>query len=457
MTASADVVVVGAGIAGVSTAHELAVRRGFEKVVIVDPRPPLSLTSDKSTECYRNYWPNLPMVALMNRSIDLLDEMSLASENAFGLNRRGYLFVTAKQERLMELVESSHVSSNLGSGPVRIHHDPDSYRAADDGFDVLANSETLRQHFPYITGEAVGALHVRRAGWFSAQQLGSWMLEQAKDRDAEVVVDEVIDIDIAGGQVRSVKLASGRVITTSVVVDAAGPLSPNVARLAGVDLPVFSELHLKVAFRDHLGVIPRNAPMIIWSDPQTIAWSDEEKTELLNQDRHDLVAEMPIFCHGRPEGGAESPYLLALWEYHKAVTEPLWPLPTDPLYPEVVMRGMATMVPKLGQYLDRLPHSVVDGGYYSKTRENRPLIGPAGPEGFHLMSAMSGFGVMVAAGAADLVASHITGGPVAEYAKSFLLSRYDDPDYVAQIAGLEDAGLEDAGLKDAGLKDAGQL
>ena len=56
------------------------------------------------------------------------------------------------------------------------------------------------------------------------------------------------------------------------------------------------------------------------------------------------------------------------------------------------------------------------------------------------MAGMSGFGVMVAAGAAELVASHITGGWLAEYAKSFLLSRYDDPDYVAQIAALEDAG-----------------
>ena len=180
--------------------------------------------------------------------------------------------------------------------------------------------------------------------------------------------------------------------------------------------------------------------MIIWSDTQTISWSDQEKIELLDQGRHELVGEMPIFCHGRPEGGAESPYLLALWEYHKAVGEPLWPLPTDPLYPEVVMRGMATMVPELGQYLDGLPHSVVDGGYYSKTRENRPLIGPTGPDGFHLMAAMSGFGVMVAAGAAELVASHITGGEMPEYAESFLMSRYDDPAYVASIAALEDAG-----------------
>jgi len=54
---SAEVVICGAGIAGVTAAYHLAVRRGVRGVVLVDERPPLTLTSDKSTECYRNWWP----------------------------------------------------------------------------------------------------------------------------------------------------------------------------------------------------------------------------------------------------------------------------------------------------------------------------------------------------------------------------------------------------------------
>jgi len=70
----ADVVVIGAGIAGVSVAYHLGVLHEVDRVTVVDPRPPLTLTSDKSTECYRNWWPNAPMVGLMNRSIDLFVE-----------------------------------------------------------------------------------------------------------------------------------------------------------------------------------------------------------------------------------------------------------------------------------------------------------------------------------------------------------------------------------------------
>jgi glycine/D-amino acid oxidase-like deaminating enzyme len=442
MSRSADVVVIGAGIAGVAASYHLAVKHGVRRVVMVDPRPPLTLTSDKSTECYRNWWPNKPMVGLMNRSIDLLEEAAQESGNAFGLNRRGYLFVTSETERFQRMVEEAHHTSTLGAGPVRFHPGPipyrnspsDGYHGAPEGADILVGPETVRSRFPYLTERVVGAIHVRRAGWFSAQQLGSWMLTRARAEGLELVVDEVGSIEIENDAVRGVRLIGGDAISASTIVDAAGPMSTRIAAMAGVDLPLFSELHLKVAYREHLKVIPRDAPMIIWSDPQYLDWSDDERRELANQGRDDLLGEMPIYCHGRPEGGVDSPYLLALWEYHGRVQDPVWPLPDDPLYPEVVMRGLTTMVPGLAEYLDRLPGSVVDGGYYVKTGENRPLIGPGGPHGFHLCSGMSGFGVMAAAGAGDLLARHVTGADLPAYAGAFLLSRYQDSDYMRSLA-----------------------
>jgi glycine/D-amino acid oxidase-like deaminating enzyme len=444
----ADVVVIGAGIAGVSAAYELTVKHGIGSVVIVDPRPPLSLTSDKSTECYRNWWPNLPMVGLMSRSIDLLEKMAGESGSAFALNRRGYLFVTGDEENFHRMVEDAHHTSTLGAGPVRLHPGPIPYRAsppegyigAPEGADIMVGPDEVLEHFPYLTPQVVGVVHVRRAGWFSAQQLGAWMLDQSKDRGLEILDDEVTGIDVSAGRVRSVSLAGGGEIATEVVVDAAGPMAGRVASLAGVDLPLFSELHLKVAYRDHLAVVPRDAPMVIWSDTQHLVWGEEERGALAEQGRDDLLGEMPIFCHFRPEGGEGSPYLLGLWEYHGVVQEPSWPLPDDPLYPEVVLRGLTTMVPRFELYRDRLPQSFVDGGYYTKTRENRPLLGPAGPAGFNLMAGLSGFGVMVAAGAADLVARHVTGAELPAYSNAFLLDRYDDPAYVASIAGPMSSG-----------------
>src|SRR3990167_1667481 len=120
---TAEVVICGAGIAGISAAYHLAVRRGVAGVVLVDERPPMSLTSDKSTECYRNWWPGPgeAMVALMNRSIDLLEELARESGNVFRLNRRGYLFATADPDRVPRLVRAAEEAAALGAGPARVH------------------------------------------------------------------------------------------------------------------------------------------------------------------------------------------------------------------------------------------------------------------------------------------------------------------------------------------------
>ena len=123
---TAEVVICGAGIAGIAAAYHLAVRRGVRGVVLIDEGAPLSLTSDKSTECYRNWWPGPgdDMVALMNRSIDLLEELARESGNRFLLNRRGYLFVTADPAQVPVFVERAHEAAQRGVGPARIHRHP---------------------------------------------------------------------------------------------------------------------------------------------------------------------------------------------------------------------------------------------------------------------------------------------------------------------------------------------
>jgi sarcosine oxidase, subunit beta len=445
------VVVCGAGIAGVATAYVLAVRMGVESVALCDPRPPLTLTSDKSTECYRNFWPNRPMVTLMNRSIDLMEELADESGNAIGLNRRGYLYVTAEPDRLRSLIESAETASACGAGPVRVHRgapsDPryeaspsEGWVGAPEGIDVIADTALLHDAFPGLADDAVGALHVRRAGWVSAQQMGAYMLDRAKEAGVEVVPRGVVAVEVTGGRVGGVVLDDGTAIACGAFVDAAGPMVATVAAMLGETLPVHSEVHLKMAFRDSVGTMPRDAPLMIWADPQRIGWDDRERELLAADGRHDLLGELPPGCHGRPEGEAGSPWVLALWEYRRLVQEPSWPLPEDPMYAEVVLRGMATMLPAMAGYLDRMPEPVIDGGYYTKTAENRPLAGPMATEGAFVAGALSGFGVMAACGVAELVALHVTRGELPDHAGAFTLERYDDPGYRAELEALADTG-----------------
>lgn len=441
--ALADAVICGAGIAGISAAYHLAVHRGMKRIILVDERAPLSLTSDKSTEAYRNWWPGPgdAMVRFMNRSIDLLEELAQESDNRFLMNRRGYVFLTADQARAAQMKASAQETSGLGAGPLRVHPGSapyvpaaaEGYQGQPDGADLLLDPQLIQEHFPFVSSEAVALLHPRRCGWLSAQQLGMYLLQQARACGVELITGRVSDVTVEKGRVQRVHVGD-RTIGTEAFIIAAGPLVADVARLIGVELPVFNELHGKISFDDHLGVIPRNAPLMIWNDPVHLIWEDEEREELAADDETRWLLEaFPAGVHFRPEGGEHSSVLLALWTYDVEVMEPTWPPAFEPFYPEIIVRGLARMAPGLGQYAGRLRNLYVDGGYYCKTRENRPLVTPLPVTGAYLMGALSGYGIMASQAAAELLAAHVSGETLPDYAPAFHLQRYEDPHYVALL------------------------
>lgn len=444
-----EAVVCGAGIAGIAAAYHLA-QAGLRQIVLVDAGEPLSLTSDKSTECYRNFWPGPDdgMVRLVNRSLDLLEALAATTGNAFHLNRRGYLYATADSARLASLGAAAQEASTFGAGPLRVHPGPLGYhpepaQVRQDGFDLITSASLLHDHFPFLSDRMLGALHVRRAGWFSAQQLGQILLDRVRDLGAQLIHGEVVAVETSGNVVHTVQVASpsGSVaLSTPAFINAAGPLARRVAGLVGCDLPVECELHAKVSFADPLGAMPRAAPLLILVDPQRLDWTPDQGLLLADSGDQHLLEELPGGVHARPEGPPDSPVFLALWPYHTPVTLPSFPLTFEGSYPDVVLRGLKTLLPAVAPYLDRMPRPFVDGGYYTRTRENRPLVGPLGPEGSFVIGALSGFGLMAAMGAGELVAQHVTGGGLPEHARCFLPARYDDPAYRALLDTWQTTG-----------------
>jgi glycine/D-amino acid oxidase-like deaminating enzyme len=443
----AEVVICGAGIAGIAAAYHLSVQRGVRDVVIVDELPPLSLTSDKSTECYRNWWPGPgdAMVAMTNRSIDILEALARESDNRFLLNRRGYLFATADEGRIESMRQGARESCALGAGELR-EHGPGSggadyvpapttgFENLPTGADLITDQALIQQHFPYLNDGTIAVVHARRCGWLSAQQLGMYMLEQARAGGARLLRGRVQVVDTAGGRVRGVQVAvSGatETISTNTFVNAAGPFFKQVGEMTGIDLPVFSESHVKLSFHDRRGALSQDAPLIIWNDPVHLPWSEEEREALASApDGRALLEEFPAGVHGRPAGGDN---VLLYWTLDTTRVEPVFPQIWDPAMPEILLRGMSAMVPGLTAYFDHLPQPFVDGGYYGKTEENRPLIGPTPVEGAYLMGAFSGYGIMTACAGGELLAAHVTGAERPDYATAFMLDRYDSADYLSKF------------------------
>ena len=454
MHTSASAVVCGAGIAGIAAAHALAVAHGVPNVVLVDERPPLTLTSDKSTEAYRNWWPGPDdaMVRLMNRSIDLLEQWSEASGDRFLMNRRGYVYATADASKISQWLDDAALASAQGAGELRVYRSTSEARAYQpsahtgfrdhpDGADLFLDGASIREHFPFLSHDIVMVLHARRCGWLSGQQLGMHLLDEARAAGVRVVSGRVTDVGTNDGRVESVGVAltggGEERIATSVFVNAAGPFAREVAAMLGIDLPVFSEMHLKISVEDTLGIIDRNTGLVILDDAQELPWTDEERAELAADETMRWLTEpLPPGIHLRPDGYRNSQTVLMLWDYHSAhrFDVPVFPLPDDDLYAEVVLRGMTRLSPGLQPYVDRLPRAYVDGGYYTKTIENRPLIGGLPVQGAYVIAALSGFGLMAAPAAAELLAAQIVGAPCASYARAFALARYDDAAYRERLA-----------------------
>ncbi len=453
MTERAAVVVVGAGMAGVAAAHELTVRRGLRDVVLVDERAPLTLTSDKSSECYRNWWPGPgdAMVSLMNDSIDRFEALDAESGGAFHMNRRGYIWATADAARAEALRREAEEVTALGAGPLRIHDggagrpayrpvDPAGVDPALTGADLVTDRRLIRERFPYLAENVLAVLHARRCGWMSAQQLGMYLIESARERGLRFVRARVDGIDVERGAVRAVRTSAGT-FATETVVDAAGPFAQDVAAMAGVTLPVQSELHGKVAFRDERRVIPRGAPFMIWADQEHLWFAEDERATVAAERPEWLTRVYPAGAHLRPEGGPTSDALLLIWTFEDRRERPSYPPSFDPAFAEICLRGLVRMVPGLAAYVGRTPRPVVDGGYYTRTEENRPLIGPLPVRGLYADCAFGGFGIMASCGAARLVADHITGAALPPWAEAFLVTRYDDPSYLAAFASARSGQL----------------
>jgi glycine/D-amino acid oxidase-like deaminating enzyme len=179
--------------------------------------------------------------------------------------------------------------------------------------------------------------------------------------------------------------------------------------------------------------------MLIWLDEQHLPWTAEERAALAeDEDARWLLAKFPAGVHGRPDGGSAT---LILFNYENAeAAEPVFPLPEPAHYAEIAIRGMSTAVPGLKAYGGEVQRPYVDGGYYTRTQENRPLIGPVPVEGAYVSCAFSGFGIMASCAGGELIARHIVEGALPDYAPAFLPSRYDDPTYRARLAEWGDDG-----------------
>lgn len=453
-----ETVIIGAGIAGISTAYYLCTEFGKCSVLVVDCRPPMSFTSAQSGDNYRNWWSHPTMVEFTNASIELMESIATESSNVLQMTRGGYA-AASRKESIDDLMADLHGGYGSGdSNLIRTHgsSSTENYQTpattnwmdAPDGVDVLSNRQLIQQTFPSFSKEIAHVVHIRRAGEISSQQMAQYMLERVSEAGGKRLRATLKGVALNGRFVLEVEGRDGiQKINAETIVNAAGPFAGNVATMLGVDLPIRNVFQQKIAFEDDSGAIPRTLPFSIDLDDQQLNWTAEERGLLAEDpELRWLLNGISGGIHCRPEGGATGKWVKLGWAYNEEASEPeeepINDRHFDPQFPEIVLRAASSLIPALGQYIDSFPSRCAHyGGYYPMTRENWPIIGPLGVDGAFVTGALSGFGSMAACAAGALCASWIAGRELPSYAKQLSLERYNDKELMAEIENANNKGI----------------
>jgi glycine/D-amino acid oxidase-like deaminating enzyme len=84
----------------------------------------------------------------------------------------------------------------------------------------------------------LGSHNIVDEGYFDGATMFDWWRRKARQKNVCYIANEVVDIGIDAGRVTDITLASGSVIRTGIVINAAGPRAAAVAQLAGLEIPV---------------------------------------------------------------------------------------------------------------------------------------------------------------------------------------------------------------------------
>ena len=405
----ANIIICGAGIAGVACAYYLSEKYKQQNIILIDKLAPLSFTTSQSGENFREYWPQPSMNQFVSHSIDLMEELRKSYPGEFAMRYFGYDFI----------------SHNKGSQIF-----PNDPNLSDDVFTILNDATKIQSQKPYLDTGVEQVVHINRGGGLDVYGLGSLLLKQSRKNGVKFENAQITNIEKSANAYQ-VTLNDDKIYSANHLILSAGPFTPNLASLLNIKLPVYSIPQRKFVIPDPQKIIPRDMPFTIYADRQKLKWSDEEH-ELINDDPQfsHLLDEYPAGLHIKPEGHNQ---IKMGWAFNTQAEEPKWSVETNSDFPDIVMRGATRFIPELSTYLNNIPTPVVQfAGYYTRTKDNLPLIGKL-DSNLIVVSALAGYGTMSACAAGLLCADHLNQSSLPGYAKYFTPQRFDDAQLMREI------------------------
>ena len=363
---TAERVIVGGGVIGAATAFHAA-RAGLRPLVL-ERRPALcSLTTAVAAGGFRLQLETPEQLELVRESTELfLNFAEVTGQPGYdaGVRQQGYLWLTTTArgaERQRRLVARQR---GWGVGDVE-----------------LLGGDEARRAFPFLAPEVLQARFRAADGLLDPKAVTMGLA--AASGAAAVTGCGVVGFRLRGGRVVEVETTLGSVAAGAVVV-AAGPFSGEVARLAGLELPVTGVRRQKLVMPE-VPQVPPAAPMTI-DDDTGAHWRPAFRGASL------LFAD-PSTPPSRPSEDVPLDHRFTF-----QLLDPASPVSVSrvaPFWREVWAAWSAPWM--------------LQAGLYTMTPDHRPLIGSTEVEGLLVNTGYSGRGVMAGPAGSRRLVDLLTG------------------------------------------------
>lgn len=241
----AQVVIIGGGVMGASTAYHLALK-GCKDVVLLERESFFGLgATGKCAGGIRYQFSTEINVRLSQLSLPMLERFEIETGQAIDLRWCGYLFLLTEEEDVEAFRRNVEMQNLLGV--------PSEW---------LTRAE-ISQKAPLLMVEDViaGTYHLGD-GLADPSSVVNGYLTAGRRLGVRAFTDSpVVDIEIRSGRISAVVTPLGK-ISCEIVVNAAGPWSAVVSQLTGVSLPV-KPIRRQMLTTTPIPEVPEDFPFII--------------------------------------------------------------------------------------------------------------------------------------------------------------------------------------------------
>ncbi|MEA1978925.1 MAG: FAD-dependent oxidoreductase [Chloroflexota bacterium] len=369
---TADIVVIGGGVMGASTAYHLAAA-GAGNVVLLEKEPYFGQgATGRCAGGVRYQFATEINVQLSIASLAMLDSFEQVTGQDPLYRKCGYLFVLTQEAMVAKFKTNVAMQNRLGIETQWL------------------DAEDVKSHLPKMHFEdaLAGTFH-SADGLADPNSVVMGYIQRARQLGVTAITGaSVLDIDTEGNQIQRVVTNSGS-IATQVIVDAAGPWAGLIGRMVGLEFPI-TPIRRQMLTTTPLPDLPAEFPFVI-DFAQSLYFHREGTGVLTGMSNPD---EKPGFDQS----------IDGEWEL-------------------VAMQAAAERMPML----ETAGRQTGWAGLYEVTPDAHPIFGETPIDGFYLVGGFSGHGFMHGPIAGKLITERILEGKSHTVDVSSLdLARFDE-------------------------------